>query len=212
MEEKITKIIDIFEEKYPNPESALNYNSKFELLIATILSAQTTDKQVNKVTSNLFSKYNTPEDFASLEPKELEKEIQSIGLYRNKSKYIIKTAQKLLDNYKGIVPDTREDLIKLSGVGRKTANVVLSCGFTKDAFPVDTHVFRLANRIGLVNADKVRKVEEGLMEVIPKIYWSKMHHWLIFHGREVCKAQNPLCEKCKIKMYCDYYQKSNSNC
>ena len=208
MNKRITNIIEIFEKKYPDPETALNYNSEFELLIATILSAQTTDKQVNKVTSNLFSKYNTPEDFAKLEPEELEKEIQSIGLYRNKSKYIIKTANKLIEDFNGEVPDTRKDLIQLSGVGRKTANVVLSCAFTKDAFPVDTHVYRLANRIGLVKADKVREVEDGLMDVVPKKYWSKMHHWLIFHGREVCKAQNPLCKKCKIKKFCDYYQKN----
>lgn len=208
MKKKITNIIEIFEKKYPDPETALNYNSEFELLIATILSAQTTDKQVNKVTSNLFSKYNTPEDFATLELEELEKEIQSIGLYRNKSKYIIKTANKLIEDFDGEVPDTRKELIELSGVGRKTANVVLSCAFTKDAFPVDTHVYRLANRIGLVNADKVREVEDGLMDVVPKKYWSKMHHWLIFHGREVCKAQSPLCEKCKIKKFCDYYQKN----
>lgn len=206
MQEKIEKIIKTFKEKYPDPESALNYNNEFELLVATILSAQTTDKQVNKVTSNLFDKYNTPEEFASLKPEELEKEIKSIGLYRNKSKYIVNTAQKLLDEYNGQVPDTREQLTNLSGVGRKTANVVLSCAFTKDAFPVDTHVFRLANRIGLVNSDNVREVEEGLMKVIPQKYWSKMHHWLIFHGREVCKAQNPRCKECKIKNICNYYQ------
>jgi len=206
MQKNIKKIIDIFEAKYPDPESALNYNNEFELLVATILSAQTTDKQVNKVTSNLFDKYNNPDDFASLEPEELEEEIKSIGLYRNKSKYIVKTSKKLIEDYKGQVPDTRKQLTDLSGVGRKTANVVLSCGFTKDAFPVDTHVFRLANRIGLVKSDKVREVEEGLMEVIPKEYWSKMHHWLIFHGREVCKSQNPRCEECKIKNFCNYYQ------
>jgi len=206
MQKNIKKIIDIFEAKYPDPESALNYNNEFELLVATILSAQTTDKQVNKVTSNLFDKYNSPDDFASLEPEELEEEIKSIGLYRNKSKYIVKTSKKLIEDYKGKVPDTRKQLTDLSGVGRKTANVVLSCGFTKDAFPVDTHVFRLANRIGLVKSDKVREVEEGLMEVIPKEYWSKMHHWLIFHGREVCKSQNPRCEECKIKNFCNYYQ------
>jgi len=206
MQKNIKKIIDIFEAKYPDPESALNYNNEFELLVATILSAQTTDKQVNKVTSNLFDKYNSPDDFASLEPEELEEEIKSIGLYRNKSKYIVKTSKKLLEDYKGQVPNTRKKLTDLSGVGRKTANVVLSCGFTKDAFPVDTHVFRLANRIGLVKSDKVREVEEGLMDVIPKEYWSKMHHWLIFHGREVCKSQNPRCEECKIKNFCNYYQ------
>ncbi len=208
MKEKIKKIIDIFSNKYPNPESALNYNNEFELLIATILSAQTTDKQVNKVTAKLFEKYNRPEDFASLSSEKLQKEIKSIGLYRNKSKYIIKTAQTIISDFAGKVPKTRKELMKLSGVGRKTANVVLSCAFTKDAFPVDTHVFRLANRIGLIESDKVREVEDGLMEVIPQKYWSKMHHWLIFHGREVCKAQKPLCNDCDINEYCNYFLKN----
>ena len=212
MKEKIKKIIDVFSKKYPNPESALNYNNEFELLIATILSAQTTDKQVNKVTAKLFEKYNSPEDFASLSPENLQKEIQSIGLYRNKSKYIIKTAQTIINDFAGKVPNTRQELLKLTGVGRKTANVVLSCAFTKDAFPVDTHVFRLANRIGLVKSDKVREVEDGLMELIPQKYWSKMHHWLIFHGREVCKAQNPLCNDCDINEYCNYFLKISRNC
>ena len=208
MKEKIKKIIDVFSKKYPNPESALNYNNEFELLIATILSAQTTDKQVNKVTAKLFEKYNSPEDFASLSPENLQKEIQSIGLYRNKSKYIIKTAQTIINDFAGKVPNTRQELLKLTGVGRKTANVVLSCAFTKDAFPVDTHVFRLANRIGLVKSDKVREVEDGLMELIPQKYWSKMHHWLIFHGREICKAQTPLCNDCDISEYCNYFLKN----
>lgn len=205
MEEKIKKIIETFKGKYPNPETELNYNTKFELLIATILSAQTTDKQVNKTTKKLFAKYNTPADFASLSPGELEEEIRSIGLYRNKSKYIVKTANILLNDFFGRVPDTRKELMQLSGVGRKTANVVLSCGFTKDAFPVDTHVFRLANRIGFASTDSVREVENRLMKVIPQKYWSKMHHWLIFHGREVCKAQNPDCEVCEINHWCDYH-------
>ena len=208
MENKINKIIKIFSEKYPNPESALNYKNEFELLIATILSAQTTDKQVNKVTKTLFKKYKSPEDFADLTPKELQKEIKSIGLYKNKSKYIIKTAKKLISDFSSKVPDNRKDLMELSGVGRKTANVVLSCAFTKDAIPVDTHVFRLANRIGLADTDKVREVEEELMKVIPQKFWSKMHHWLIFHGREVCKAQNPLCNNCEITTYCDYYKQN----
>ncbi|MGM0410957.1 MAG: endonuclease III [Bacillota bacterium] len=208
MEEKINNIIEIFSEKYPDPESALNYENEFELLIATILSAQTTDKQVNKVTNKLFKKYKSPEDFAKLTAEELQKEIKSIGLYKNKSKYIIKTAKMLISDFSSKVPDNRKDLMKLSGVGRKTANVVLSCAFTKDAIPVDTHVFRLANRIGLANSDKVREVEEELMNVIPQEYWSKMHHWLIFHGREVCKSQNPLCDNCEIKKYCNYYNKN----
>ena len=207
MEEQIYNIIEIFAEKYPNPESALNYENEFELLIATILSAQTTDKQVNKVTEKLFEKYNNPEDFAKLTPEELQKDIKSIGLYKNKSKYVIKTAKKLISDFSSKVPDNRKDLMKLTGVGRKTANVVLSCAFTEDAIPVDTHVFRLANRIGLANSEKVREVEEELMNVIPQKYWSKMHHWLIFHGREICKAQNPRCDKCDISNYCNFYNK-----
>ncbi|MFW5979884.1 MAG: endonuclease III [Halanaerobiales bacterium] len=203
----INKIIEILSEKYPDPETALNHNSVFELLIATILSAQTTDKQVNKVTANLFKKYNTPEDFANLEIKDLENEIKSIGLYRNKSKYIVQTSQKILNDFKGKIPKTRKRLMQLPGVGRKTANVVLACGFAHNAFPVDTHVFRVARRLGLASSEKTDGVEKELMDRIPEKLWGKMHHWLIFHGRETCKAQNPLCEKCELKNLCKYQHK-----
>lgn len=203
-ENDINKIVDIFQNKYPEPETSLVYKTPFELLVATILSAQTTDKQVNKVTAKLFKEYNIPAEFSKLSRKELENKIKSIGLYRNKSKYIIETSKLLVENFNGVVPSTRKELMKLPGVGRKTANVVLACAFTQNAFPVDTHVFRVANRIGLANSDKVGEVERQLMHYIPEEEWSKMHHWLIFHGREVCKAQNPECNECEIRKLCTY--------
>jgi len=202
----VEKLLDYFQKKYPRPETALNFNNPFELLISTIMSAQTTDVQVNKVTETLFEKYSRPEDFAKLSQKELEEEIKTIGLYKNKSKYIIKTSKMILNDFNGKVPQTRKDLTKLSGVGRKTANVVLANAFGEDTIAVDTHVFRVANRLGLVDTDKTDQVEKGLMDVIPEKYWTKFHHWLIFHGREVCKARNPQCDVCKISKYCDYYQ------
>ncbi len=206
MTKNVEKLLDYFQKKYPKPETALNFNNPFELLISTIMSAQTTDVQVNKVTETLFEKYSRPEDFAQLSQKELEEEIKTIGLYKNKSKYIIKTSKMILNDFNGKVPQTRKDLTKLSGVGRKTANVVLANAFGEDTIAVDTHVFRVANRLGLVDTDKTDQVEEGLMDVIPEKYWTKFHHWLIFHGREVCKARNPQCDVCKISKYCDYYQ------
>ncbi len=205
MKTKIKSLIEIFSEAYPTPETSLNFSSPFELLVATILSAQTTDVQVNKVTGELFKNYNTPQDFAVLEPEELAEMIKSIGLYRNKSKYVIKTSKIILEDYAGKVPLTRNNLMKLSGVGRKTANVVLANAFQEPAFPVDTHVFRVSNRIGIATAKNVRKTEKELTDNIPKNYWIDMHHWLIDHGRSVCKAQNPLCDKCPINHLCDYY-------
>ena len=206
MAKNVEKLLDYFQKKYPNPETALNFKNPFELLISTIMSAQTTDVQVNKVTETLFEKYSKPEDFAKLSQKELEEEIKTIGLYKNKSKYIIKTSKMILNDFNGKVPKTRKDLTKLSGVGRKTANVVLANAFGHDTIAVDTHVFRVANRLGLVDTDKTKEVEQSLMDVLPEKYWTKFHHWLIFHGREVCKARNPQCNVCKISKYCDYYQ------
>lgn len=202
---EIKKVIEILEKIYPDVDTALNYDSAFELLIATILSAQTTDKQVNKVTQVLFKKYNKPEDFAEMSREELAGLIKSIGLYHNKSKYIIDASKMIIDRFRGEVPVTRNELMELPGVGRKTANVVLACAFEKNSFPVDTHVFRTANRIGLVDTDKVIEVEKELMKKIPEKLWTKMHHRLIFHGRETCKARNPQCNRCKLKDLCDYY-------
>ena len=203
---EVEAILNTLEELYPNPETALEYETTFQLLIAVILSAQTTDKQVNKITSDLFEKFKKPEDIAELSPEELEPHIQGLGLYRNKSKYIVQTCRKLVEEYEGQVPRERKELMKLSGVGRKTANVVSSCAFGEDAIAVDTHVFRVSNRLGLADSEKVKEVEQQLMEIIPQDKWSLAHHWFIFHGRETCKARSPKCEDCQLQQYCTYYQ------
>ena len=207
--EKVEKLVELFSEYYPEPGTALNHESPFELLIATILSAQTTDIQVNKVTKELFKKYNSPEDLLQLSQKELEKKINSIGLYRNKSKYILKTCRILIEEFDGEVPKTRKELLKLSGVGRKTANVVLANAFFKAAFPVDTHVFRVSERLGLSSGKNVEQTEKELTELIPKKYWIDFHHWLIDHGRALCKAQNPDCKNCFASKLCRYYKNIN---
>ncbi|TDO69929.1 DNA-(apurinic or apyrimidinic site) lyase /endonuclease III [Halanaerobium saccharolyticum] len=203
--EKVEKLIELFSEHYPQPATALKFKTPFELLIATILSAQTTDVQVNKVTSKLFEEYNTPESMLKLSQKELEEKINSIGLFRNKAKYILKTCKLLLDEFEGEVPETRKELLKLSGVGRKTANVVLANAFFKAAFPVDTHVFRVSKRLGLTSGKNVNQTEKELTELVPREYWIDFHHWLIDHGRALCKAQNPDCENCFASEICSYY-------
>lgn len=205
-EETLDKIIDILQDKYPAPETALNYSTPFELLVATILSAQTTDVQVNKLTSRLFEKYDSPADFAELNPDELAEDLNSVGLYRNKSKFLIESSRILLEEFSGQVPSNFSDLLQLPGVGRKTASVVLASAFSKPAFPVDTHVFRVANRIGLADSDTVDEVEAQLKDLIPQDLWIDMHHWLIFHGREICKARKPQCEVCPLSSYCQYYK------
>ncbi|SJZ87940.1 DNA-(apurinic or apyrimidinic site) lyase /endonuclease III [Selenihalanaerobacter shriftii] len=205
--EEVEKILKILDNKYPAPETELDYETPFELLIATILSAQSTDKQVNKVTKELFEDYKEPEDFIGVTPDELSNKIQGVGLYRNKAKYIIKTCHKLVEDYNSRVPQGRKELMKLSGVGRKTANVVLSCAFDFDAIAVDTHVFRVTNRLGIANSDTVLATEKELMDNIPKQLWSVAHHWFIFHGREICKARKPRCQECPVSHLCDYFLK-----
>lgn len=204
----INKILDILEETYPDAKCELNYTTPFELLIATILSAQCTDVRVNKVTEEMFKKYNTPEAFAKLSVEEISEEIKSCGLYKSKAQKIKETSSKICELYNGQVPDSLDELIKLPGVGRKTANVVLSNAFGQDALAVDTHVFRVANRIGMVNTTTPEKTEFPLMEVIPKKRWSHSHHLLIFHGRRICKARKPECEICPIQKYCKYYKEN----
>lgn len=206
MKKKTEEIIKLLSLNYPNPTTALNFSTSFELLVATILSAQTTDVQVNKVTKELFKTHSRPEDFAEMEPKELEEEIKSIGLFRNKAKFIVKTSKMILENYDGKVPEIRKELMKLSGVGRKTANVVLANAFDKPAFPVDTHVFRVSARLGLADGKNVQKTEEKVTQKVDKKYWIDLHHWLINHGRAVCKAQNPDCENCFLSHLCKYYK------
>ncbi|WP_143287281.1 endonuclease III [Caloramator quimbayensis] len=205
------KIINILEKEYKDARCALNFTTPFELLIATMLSAQTTDLTVNKATEILFKKYNTPEDFRRLDNKELEKYIKICGLYKTKAKNIIEASKKIVTDYDGKVPSTLEELIKLPGVGRKTANVVLSNAFNKDAIAVDTHVYRVSNRLGLSNSKDVNETEEQLMKNIPKEKWSNAHHWLIWHGRKICSAKNPKCSICPLNHICKYYNEIKEN-
>ena len=195
-------ILKILEEEYGNTKSALHYSSVFELLIAVILSAQTNDNQVNKITDVLFQKYNQPEDFAKMPIAELEQYIKTCGLYKNKAKNRVAAAQKLVQDYHSQVPNTKEELLTLPGVGNKTANVVLSVGFGVPALAVDTHVFRVSHRLGLASGNTPDKVEEELCAIIPQEKWSDAHHWLIWHGRRVCAARNPKCITCKLRDFC----------
>jgi endonuclease-3 len=201
----VKKILDLLEEMYPEAQCALNHEDPFQLLVATVLSAQTTDKSVNKVTGALFRRFPSPHTMAQADPEEVALIIKTIGLYRTKSKNVVALANKLVENYSGVVPCSYEDLVTLPGVGRKTANVVLSVAFGQDRIAVDTHVFRVANRIGFTQGRNPLDVEEGLMEIIPKKRWSRCHHSLIFHGRSICHARNPSCEICPIQSHCHYF-------
>lgn len=192
---------------YPNARPALIYSSSYELLVAVILSAQCTDERVNKVTKVLFEKYNTPQAMLTLSQEGLEKIIFSCGLYKSKAKHILSASQDIIKKFEGNVPNTLDDLKQLAGVGQKTANVVYSVAFGGDAIAVDTHVFRVSNRLGLAKAGTPLKTEEQLKRVIPKSDWSKAHHWLIFHGRQVCHSQKPDCENCTLNDYCRFFNK-----
>ena len=204
---KRTKIIlDTLEEMYPDARCELNYETPFQLLVATILSAQTTDKKVNKVTETLFKDYPSLVEFLTISNDELEERIKEIGLYRNKSKNIILMCNQLIQKFNGEVPNTMEELITLAGVGRKTANVVLSNAFNVPSIAVDTHVFRVSNRLGLASSDNVLEVEMQLRKEIIKSRWSKTHHLLIFHGRYCCTAQRPKCAECRLKEFCVFFK------
>lgn len=200
--EHIKKVLKILEQQYGNSTTALEYDNTFQLLVSTMLAAQSTDKQVNKITRSLFLKYPDAKSFIKMDLDELEARIKSVGLYKNKAKNILASANIIAKKYNGKVPKNRNELVKLPGVGRKTANVVLSVGFQYDAIAVDTHVFRVSNRIGLAEALNVEKTEQQLMKNIPKNKWSAAHHWLIWHGRNVCKARIPKCDICPISEYC----------
>ena len=199
---EIIKVLDILRETYPEAKCALDHVNTFELLVAVCLSAQTTDKSVNKVTPKLFGKYPDAFSLAEARQEEVEELIRTIGMYRTKSRNIINLAKELASKFDGVVPKDYDSLVSLPGVGRKTANVVLSVGFGEQRIAVDTHVFRVANRIGLVKANDVLKTELALMEVIPNDRWSETHHSLIFHGRNVCYARKPKCKECPIKDLC----------
>lgn len=202
----IKHVLDDLETLYPDAGPELEFTNPFELLIATILSAQCTDVRVNIVTRELFRKWPKPEDYLDMSAEELGKEIKSCGLYQSKSKNILETCRMLVENHQSNIPQTREQLIELPGVGRKTANVVLSNAFEVPAIAVDTHVFRVSNRIGVANAKNVDKTEQQLMDRIPKERWSKSHHLFIFHGRRVCKSRKPECGNCPLTDRCLYYR------
>lgn len=199
MKEEILKIL---EETYHGAIPELKFDSVFELLVAVILSAQCTDKRVNQVTQNLFPVANAPKKILLLGQAELEKIIKPCGYFHAKAKHIFETSKILLENYGGEVPESFDELIKLPGVGRKTANVVTSVAFKNPAIAVDTHVFRLSNRLKLAEGKTPLEVETGLQKIIPREKWSDAHHWLIWHGREVCKARNPKCSDCPLKKVC----------
>lgn len=204
-------ILSELENLYPDAAPALKFNSAFELLVAVILSAQCTDERVNKVTAVLFQQHNTPQSILKLSQPELEKYIFSCGFYRNKAAHILSASRDIIDKFNGEVPSTLEELKTLAGVGQKTANVVYSVWFGGDAIAVDTHVFRVSNRLGLAEGKTPAKVEEGLCKTIPKDMWSKAHHFLIYHGRQVCHSQRPNCQGCTLKSYCLYYNNKNTD-
>lgn len=192
---------------YPDARPALRYESAYELLVAVILSAQCTDERVNKVTEKLFEKHSSPSTMVELTQEELEKYIFSCGLYKTKAEHILSASRDILERFGGEVPDSIKELMSLAGVGRKTANVVYSVAFGGDAIAVDTHVFRVSNRLGLAKGKTPSEVEEGLHKSVPKADWSKAHHWLIYHGRRVCHSRNPDCESCTLSPYCDFFKK-----
>ena len=192
---------------YPDAKPALHYKTPYELLVAVVLSAQCTDERVNKVTAVLFEKYSTPEQMITLTQKELEKYIFSCGFYRMKAEHILSATRAIIEKYNGRVPETVEELMTLAGVGKKTANVVYSVAFGGDAIAVDTHVFRVSNRLGLAKGETPLAVEAGLNKAIPKSDWSSAHHWLIWHGRKVCHSQKPDCANCTLCDLCDYRKK-----
>lgn len=206
--ENIQKILDGLAELYPSASPALHFKSQYELLVAVILSAQCTDERVNKVTAVLFEKYNTPEKMLTLTQEELEKYIFSCGFYHNKAAHILSASRDIVEKFGGEVPPTLEELRTLAGVGQKTANVVYAVGFGGDAIAVDTHVFRVSNRLGIAEGKTPAKVEEGLCAAIPKELWSKTHHYIIYHGRQVCHSQKPECINCTLKEMCKFYNRT----
>ncbi|MCI8988283.1 MAG: endonuclease III [Clostridia bacterium] len=202
----VKKILDELSSLYPDAQPALHFESPYELLVAVILSAQCTDERVNKVTAVLFKNYDTPEKMLTLSQSELEKYIFSCGFYHNKSAHILSASRDIIEKFGGEVPDSLEKLRTLAGVGRKTANVVYAVAFGGNAIAVDTHVFRVSNRLGIAEGKTPEKVEDGLREAIPEELWSKAHHYLIYHGRRVCHSQKPDCINCTLKDYCKYFK------
>ena len=210
--DNIDKIFTTLEKINPNPAIELEYTNNFTLLVAVVLSARMTDKGVNKATPELFKTYDTPQKMLDLGEDGLKQYIKTIGLYPTKAKNIIALSRAIIEEYKGQVPDTLEKLITLPGVGRKSANVVLNTAFGKSTMPVDTHVQRVSNRLGLSKHKDPHKVEQDLVKIIPIKWMSKAHHWLVLHGRYICKSQRPKCDICPISEWCEFRQINILSC
>lgn len=201
------QIILRLKEHYKDAKTALKYNNSFELFVAVVLSAQSTDERVNKVTGRLFPKYNSPDKMLRLSQEQLEEYIRECGLYHAKAKNLLASCRIIADKYAGKLPDSFDELITLPGVGRKTANVLVSNLFNIPAIAVDTHVFRVSRRLGLAHGNTPLEVEKELNEVISKSDWSNAHHWLIWHGRKICKARKPLCDICFLNDICSFIRR-----
>ena len=210
MKSDVLEIINAVNELYENPKCELMFSSNYELLVAVILSAQCTDKRVNQVTSELFKEYNTPEKMITLSQDELEQKIHSCGFFHNKAKHILEASKDLIEKYDGEIPNDKQKLKNLAGVGEKTANVVLATAFNVPAIAVDTHVFRVSNRLGLANSKDVLKTQKQLEKNLPKDMWIKFHYALVLHGRYVCKSQRPDCKNCKLSNCCKYFKKGEN--
>lgn len=207
---RVSKILSLLRKHYPDADIALTYKTPHQLLVATILSAQCTDERVNKVTPDLFKKYKSPKDFAEADISELEEMVRSTGFYRNKAKNIKASAEMIVEKFDGRVPKTMDELLELPGVARKTANVVLQSAYGVNVgVVVDTHVGRLSRRLGFTKQKNPEKVEQDLMELIPKKDWSNLAFWLIDHGRAICKSQKPLCDECFLNKVCPSAGKFN---
>ena len=205
---KEEELLSVLEQLHPTADCELNFKTPFELLVAVILSAQCTDKRVNSVTESLFKVASSPSDFVEMDTETLEKMIFSCGFYHNKAKAIKDMSKCLVDKYGGVVPSEIDELVKLSGVGRKTANVVYAVAFHGQAIAVDTHVFRVANRLGIAKASNPLDTEKQLQKYFSQNNWSRAHHLLLFHGRCICKSQKPDCVSCPLKSMCDHYQEA----
>ena len=203
------QILDRLAKDFPSPKSELHFENAFQLLVAVILSAQCTDKRVNKITPALFACAPDAKSMAAMPVERLEQLIHSCGFYHSKARYLKEMSQDLLDRFDGQVPDSIEQLRTLAGVGRKTANVVYAVAFGGQAIAVDTHVFRVSNRLGIVDAKNVLDTEKQLMQAIPQYMWADSHHYLLLHGRYVCKAQRPLCDRCSVRDLCKTYAEKN---
>ncbi len=207
MKSNVLDIVNAVDKLYENPKCELVFSSNYELLVAVILSAQCTDKRVNQVTSELFKEFNTPEKMITLSQEQLENKIRSCGFFHNKAKHILEASKDLVERFNGEIPSDKKSLKSLAGVGEKTANVVLATAFNVPAIAVDTHVFRVSNRLGIANSKDVLKTQKQLEKNLPKDKWIKFHYALVLHGRYVCKSQKPNCEGCGLKEYCKFYKK-----